>query len=226
MCLPYWDSELDVEVGPWGSFKMEHRPVSAPALYSPQMGRLANEAMALESEFLYMNGLGMGAAGSMIWENSLLLMDEVPVLPMFTLIFGYSRKIESFLSDFLLSRQGLKGGVTVCTFWQDEVPIVHYKVAAVLGTVPLVDEEQCISSLIDAMARRKDRDSSLSYFAEKLGFLRAPVPYETDRPGDLSVTEKLQSFQLAATREVLGPSPSVPMPAIFDMAQIMQVHPV
>ncbi len=216
VCLPYWDSDLDVEVGRWGAVNLRKRPVSSAGFHSPLMAKIAAGALALESELLYLCGLTSGVAGTMAWENPLTRLGPSP-LSLFTLVLGYSRPMEALVTSFLERHPELRGGVTDCTFWCDAVPSCRYKVIVVVAALPLVDEGACLRDLGEALEAQKPR-SSAAFYAEKLGYLRGPVPYETDNPRGLSVTAELLNLQLEATWEVLGPSPVATLPALIDLS--------
>ena len=66
MCLPYWNSELDVEAGAWTYASSARGTLSAARLHSPQLEELSALALALDSELLYLYGKTCGAAGSML----------------------------------------------------------------------------------------------------------------------------------------------------------------
>ncbi len=217
MYLPYWDSDLDVEVGPWGAVSPKSGPLFSSGL-NPLMARIAAGALAMESEFLYLCGLVTGVAGTMAWEDPLTAGKPQGHLSLFTVVFGYSRHMETLLASFLESHSELRGGITDCTFWRKEVPLSHYKVIALIALLPLIDEGACLRALAEAVDHKKDDQSLIAYYAEKLGYLRGPVPYETDNPRGLSVTAELLSLQLEATWEVLGPSPVTALPVLSDFS--------
>ena len=217
MCIPYWDSELDVEVGCWASFNFERCAVSMVGLHSEALGERAALALSLNSELLYLCGGNSGIAGSMIWEEPILENRDIPVMSPFTLVLGYSREMEAFTSFFLKEKEDLKAGVTDCTFWTNEVPLSRYKVIAFMAAQPLFDEIDCLNEMRKAMKEWKHRDLLIPFYAEQFGFVRAPVPYETDIPKDMLMTNRLQNFQLEATRSVVGPAPSVSLPAFYEL---------
>ncbi|MDY3869464.1 MAG: hypothetical protein SOZ52_08840 [Pyramidobacter sp.] len=216
MCIPYWDSELDVEVGCWGGFNFERGSISMAALHSASLGIISAQAMSLGSELLYLCGTG-GVAGSMMWEESVLEVRNVPSEAPFTLVLGYSREMEKFASSFAADHEEIKAGVTDCTFWSNKVPLSRYKVIAFMATVPVFDERDCLADMARRLKEWKSRDPFIPFYAEKLGFIRAPLSYETDVPRDLVMTSELQNFQLEATRLVVGPSPSVALPLFYEM---------
>ena len=70
------------------------------------------------------------------------------------------------------------------------------------------------------LKKQEQNGGTTSFYAERLGFVRAPVPFETDIPAQMIMFEELDSFQLDATRSVVGPAPSVPLPVFFELASL------
>ena len=218
MCLPYWDTELDIEAGDWAFSNKELCAVSMAGLHSELLKKLASCALAMNSELLYICGTEIGAGGSMFWEESISGTRGIPGLSPFTAIWGYSSEIERFEAAFTARYTPLKAGVTRCTFWNRDVPLTVYKVVVLVTDLPVIDEVKCLTLMLDEFMKSSSRNELLPYYAERFGFLRAPVFYETDKPEKLLVAHKLESFQLDATRSVVGPSPMVSMPALYEIS--------
>ncbi|MGI6075895.1 MAG: hypothetical protein ACOYD9_05980 [Pyramidobacter sp.] len=216
MCLPYWDSELDIEVGGWAFSNREHSVVSLAGLHSELLKKLSFCALALNSELLYLCGSDVGASGSMFWENAMEASRDSRGLFPFTLIFGYSSEIERFGGSFTARHSGLKAGVTRCTFWNKKIPLASYKVVALVTEQIAIDEVDCLNAMLADFERKESCDALIPCYAERFGFLRAPLSYETDRPTNMLISRQLENIQLEATRAVVGPSPLVPFPAAYD----------
>ena len=218
MCLPYWNSELDVEVGCWNFVRREHGVVSMAGLHSELLRELSFQTLSLGSELLYLCGGECGIAGSMLWDEAVLEKKTGADMSPFTLVLGYSREMERFTARFLAGREDLKAGVTECTFWKRRIALMRYKVIACMAALPVFNELECLGKMLKALRKWKKKNALIPFYAERLGFLRAPLPYETDVPEDMLVMNKLENFQLDATRSVVGPSPSVPLPAFYELA--------
>ncbi|WP_276956773.1 hypothetical protein [Jonquetella anthropi] len=215
MELPLWDGELSIEVGSWISYVVASRPLSMLETHGPVMKTIGEGAMALQSEFLYLCGVTSGLSGAMIWDAPLASSVE-PLSPLFTVVFGYSLTMEDFLARFVTPKDELVAGVTWCTFWRADLPLGKCKALALLGSLPLIDEDACLSELARALSDKKLGNWQIPYFAETYGFLRAPVMFETDRTSDLMIEKQLESFQLDATHNVLGPSPRLSLPPFYQ----------
>ena len=48
MCLPYWNSELDIEVGCWSFSRREHGTISMAGLHSELLRDLSFQALSLD----------------------------------------------------------------------------------------------------------------------------------------------------------------------------------
>ena len=217
MCLPYWNSELDVEVGCWSFSRREHGTISMAGLHSELLRDLSFQALSLDSELLYLCGSECGIAGSMIWDESVLERRTAANMSPFTLVFGYSREMERFSGHFLARRRDLKAGVTECTFWNGQIALIRYKVIAYMAALPVFNELEGLVEMRAALQKWKKGSALVPFYAERFGFLRAPLPYETDIPEDMLVVNKLENFQLDETRSVIGPSPSIPLPAFYEL---------
>jgi len=218
MCLPYWNSELDVEAGAWTYASSARGTLSAARLHSPQLEELSALALALDSELLYLYGKTCGAAGSMLWDEAVLDRREAPELLPFTLVLGWSDAVERLAAGLIERCDGLSAGVTDCTFWNRGVPLARYKVVAFMAALPIFDEESFLTTLSETLKSWVRKDRLIPYYAERFGFVRAPVPYETDSPRRMLMMDELNSFQLDATRSVVGPAPTAPLPMFFELA--------
>lgn len=214
MKLPLWDSELDVEVGPSTYCLLSSHPLSSLRQHGDPLGKIAIGAFALNSEFLYLCGPESGLSGSMVWEAPFLMVKKSCFMP-FTIAFGYSPAMEDFLAQFILAHDDLVAGVSICTFWRDSVPLSTCKILALLSATPLIDEPSILESLSQHLYQKTQLNQQLPFYAEQMGFIRAPVLFENEVPHDLMLEQELESLQLEVTREIVGPSPRVPLPPFY-----------
>ena len=54
-------------------------------------------------------------------------------------------------------------------------------------------------------------------FAEKFGYRRFFIPYETDNPVDLEISRLLYEMEFEETRKWVGPSPEVSFPPFLTL---------
>ena len=212
MFLPYWDSDLEVEAGFLSSAAAVRRPLTAAGFYSPALRELSEFALSVKSELLYMCGAPFGWAGSMIWEEVFFRKRTAPESSPFTLLFGYSAEMERVSAAFLQEDKNLAAGVSECLFWNGNVPHVSCKVIAFVAADERSDTAAGFEHLVSFAGTWKRKDPLIPFYAEQFGFVRAPCRFETDDPRSLLASARLDDFQLTATENVVGPSPSVPLP--------------
>jgi len=51
--LPYWNSDLALEIAPWFPLGVDYQPISINRLYSPQLKQIAARCLELDSEFFF-----------------------------------------------------------------------------------------------------------------------------------------------------------------------------
>jgi len=57
----------------------------------------------------------------------------------------------------------------------------------------------------------------MPFFAEKFGYRRFFIPYETDNPVDLEISRLLHEMEFEETRKWVGPSPEVSFPPFLTL---------
>lgn len=214
MCLPYWDSEIDVEVGAWSPARCVYSQ-SANRLHSRFLEELSENALAAGSEVLYVSGKKIGAAGSMLWGDPVFARCPISEEWPFTLVLGYCQTVEQVAVDLLERFDAVRAGVTDCTFWNHDVPVVRCKVIAVVSVMPDFDEFDFLAVLSKELKGNKEKNSLIPFYAGRFGFVREPILGDMDKPAHKNIIDKLDSFQLEVTRLVVGPAVSAPMPALY-----------
>ena len=219
MCLPYWRGELDIETGSWAFTCRVRNAVSLAGLHSELLKRLSAGALSLESELLYLCGQSTGVAGSVLWEETALGQNaDGPIAP-FTLVFGYSREMECFSVDFSGFHDDVRAAIAQCTFRSGTTRLSTCKGIAFVAVQLPFDEVKLLCDMAKALSCWHGTDVRIPFYAEQLGYLHAPVAYETDPPMKLLTMQHLEDFQLDATRAVLGPSPSIPLPELYQQPE-------
>ena len=80
---------------------------------------------------------------------------------------------------------------------------------------PFFNEASFIESLYKSFQALSGRESSnLSFFAEKFGYRRFSISYETDNLTQMRITQALFDIELDATKDVLGPVPELKIPLL------------
>ena len=113
---------------------------------------------------------------------------------------------------------GLMAGLTLCDIWRENVLVDECKVLMLVDEDPFFNETDFIEALYKTFQNAAGRENSnLSFFAEKFGYKRFSISYETDDLLQMRITQALFDLELDATKEVVGPVPELkvpPMPSL------------
>lgn len=213
--LPYWDRNVDLEIVPWMPYGVDFSPVSVNTLHSEQVGKIAAMALELDSELLCIEGTTTGQVGSLFRENLILPGRSPALMPGFSMVFGYSQPMETFLGLFADAFPGISAGLALCGVWDRTMLVDECKVIVLVSDSALFNEQGCLTALSELLQNSqtggKARGSS-SFFAEQFGYRRFSIPFETDDITELSITKVLFDFEFEATRKIVGPAPEVAFP--------------
>ena len=99
------------------------------------------------------------------------------------MILGYSPRMEHLVGSLLKGpeRKMLSAGVAFCSLWNDSILLGSMKVIAVVSEEAFFDEADFLNGFEKLLLEAKGKDE-VPFFAEKFGYRRFCVPYETDDP--------------------------------------------
>ena len=216
--LPYWNSDLDLEIAPWFPLGVDYQPVSINHLYSQQLRRIAAGCFAYDSEFFFMSSPQTGCIGSLMRDN--FYRDEPYGLlaPGFLMILGYSQRMERLIGSALaeLDEEELSAGVAFCSLWNGGTLVGEMKVIALVSDLVFFDEADFLNNFEKVLSLGQG-EPEVSFFAEKFGYRRFCVPYETDDPLQLRISQLLYEMEFAETRQMVGPSPERQLPPFLGL---------
>lgn len=215
--MNYWDHNVDLNVVSWFPFGKDYKPVSINAYHSQALEEIGRLSLSLDSELFCLTSLKSGNVGSLLRDNMLMPGKDVKVELGFTMIFGYSNKMESLLFPLLRELQGVSGGITTCSLWNDDMYLDSFKAIILVSTNPLFDEDSFFSMLVESMRRASAGDSSMPYFAERFGYTRFFIPFETDNTTNLQISRYLYEMEFDETRRSVGPSPEKILPELMGL---------
>lgn len=216
--LPYWDQELELSVPDWLPYAKDYSPVASNELYNPLLGMLSALALGLNSEFLYLHGMQCGSVGTMSRQNIVSSTNNGVVDFGFSMVFAWSSKMEEAILPYLIEFQGLKAGITICSIWSKDLLVAESKVILLVNENPFFDENRFIAALTKGFALRLDVNSQQNaFFAEKFGYRRFSISYETEEVTQMKITQLLFDMELEATREILGPAPELKIPPFINV---------
>ncbi|MBQ3446258.1 MAG: hypothetical protein IJG37_01265 [Synergistaceae bacterium] len=227
LILPFWNSELYVEISPWFPFGRDYQPVSVNRFYDSTLSSIARSCMDLDSEFFFMASPKTGCVGNLPRENFFKCQPDSAFNLGFLMILGYSEKVERavILSLGLTgAKSGLSAGITACSMWSRGVFEGTARVIAVAGDDPFYDGTGYLHVLARVLedVKRFTGCSELSYYAEKFGYDRFFVAWENDNPYDIAASRMLSEFEIEGTREVGGGSPHEDFPPCMGAAVRIQ----
>ena len=204
---------MDFDIETWVPYGCDFKPVTTNSLFSDALGRIAELALRVESEFLYMEMDGGCPMGTLVPENLIRPRIGGGDDNNFAMVFSYSADMETVLYD-LASKCGYFGaGITVCGIWRSSILVDECKVLVVASGNPLFDADEFLDSLGKALSlSKKNGDNGyVPYFAERFGYRRFSIPYETDDIVELQISQLLMSFEFEETRHFVGPQPELSM---------------
>lgn len=208
--LPYWEQEMEIDIESWMTYGVDFRPVSVNALFSEALGQLAEMALCAGSEFLYMESQGGFPVGTLVPENLIRPHACSVYSSSFAMVFAYSQRMERVFYNLANEQDGFGAGITVCGIWKNEILVDECKVIVAASENPLFDVERFLT-LLKRELDAGDRPEGLNvpYFAEKLGYRRACIPYETDDVTHMGISQLLMGFEFEETRRFVGPVPEL-----------------
>lgn len=208
--LPYWERDIALAIEPWMSYACDFNPVTVNALFGDDLGRIAKLAICAGSEFLYMESRGRSPVGTLVPEN--LIRPRICSLyrSSFTMIFGYSQSMESALYHLTSTFPDVGAGITVCNIWRKEILVDECKVLVAVSEDPFFDTESFLIMLEDGLgAGIQESGANVPYFAEKFGYRRASIMYETDDVTQMNIVNLLMGFEFDEIRQFVGPIPEL-----------------
>ncbi|MDR1514778.1 MAG: hypothetical protein LBS45_03710 [Synergistaceae bacterium] len=211
--LPYWDRNMDFDIETWVPYGCDFKPITINSLFSDALGKIAEMALRLESEFLYMDAGGGCPVGTLVPENLIRPRMGNSGRSSFAMVFSYSRGMEDVLFDLVREGAYFGAGITLCGIWRSSILVAEFKVLVVASESPLFDPDVFLDALCLALCAPKMPlcGDNVPYYAEKFGYRRVAIPYETDDMTQLQISHLLSCFEFDETRRFVGPIPELSM---------------
>lgn len=186
--------EFDIET--WVPYRCDFKPITTNSLFSEALGRIAALALRVESEFLYMQTPDGSPAGTLVPENLIHPCTAAGMSVGFAMVFSYSVRMEGVLFSLANEEDDLGAGVAACGIWKDSILVDECKVLVVASENPFFDSDVFLSSLDRLLSGEDVREGgNVPYFAEKFGYRRFSIPYETDDVTQLQIARLLLEFE-------------------------------
>ncbi len=216
--LPYWDSNVDMEIASWFPLRMDYEPVSVNAHHSRLLSDIAALSLRMNSEFFCLTSLQSGYVGTLL-RDSMIDPGRLNRIELgFTMLFGYSTPMESLLSSLLDDESDVEAGVSFCCLWDRDIMLESFKAIVLVSSNPLFDEDEFLARLAALLEKNSvPSQANLPFFAEKFGYRRFFIPYETDNLVHLEISRLLYEMEFEETRKWVGPSPEVAFPPFLGI---------
>lgn len=210
--LPYWDHSVELAMDTWAPYGLDYTPVSVFGFHSDSLRAIASMSLEVGSEFLCLKSLKAGYVGSLLRESLLDPGRRSQIEVGFTLVLGYSRVMEALSHMLIQVFPGLSAGLTLCGVWDRNMLIDECKVIALVSDGPFFDEDRFLGLLERSLEKATGDSRNTSFFAERFGYRRFSIAYDTDDVMDLRISRILSDLELEETFEVVGPVTELGMP--------------
>lgn len=208
--LPYWDKEIEVNIGLWQPYKIDYEPVSSNFIFGERFASIAELAFELESELLLLRSHDSGYCGALARGTLGRPRIQGEDQEGFCVVFSYSSQMENAIGRLIENESQLLAGISLCSVNDERSLIDEFKVILLASILPLDDEDAFLTRLESALRESLSSGGhGLSFFAEKFGYRRFSIPYETENLTQVKISAMLFEFEMEETLEVLGPIPEV-----------------
>ena len=228
--LPFWNSELYVEISPCFPFGRDYHPVSPSRFHSSVLERISKACMDLGGEFFFMASPQTGCVGNLSRENFYKASPDAIMNLGFIMTLGYSEILErAVIASMMLPSVNyrLTAGIAGCSLWSRGVLEGVTKVIAVAGDEPFFDCTDYLREFAGLLETFKEAAGAdgLSYYAERFGYDRFFVSWEQDDPIDIALSHALSEIELEETRGIVGSSPVEEFPPFMGAAvNVMNIN--
>ncbi|MBQ7151154.1 MAG: hypothetical protein IJR94_02740 [Synergistaceae bacterium] len=229
MLLPFWNSELYVEISSWFPFGKDYQPVSVNRFYGETLKNIASLSLDLESEFFFMASPDVGCVGNLPRENFFRYGADNIFHLGFLMVLGYSEKMEKAVTFSLLlsdtqakekkETARLYAGIASCSLGREGILQSTSRVIAIASDEPFYDCDSYLKILEFALVQSKNilKAEPLAYYAEKFGYKRFFMPWENENPYALAMSKTLSELEESSSKDIVGGSATLDFPPFLGM---------
>lgn len=215
--LPYWDQNIELEVVKWFPYGVDYNPVTVNEMADPLLTDISAYALELNSEFFHLKSFQSGNVGNFARQHMIDPFRNKGAEFGFAMIFSYSSEMEKCLLAILSKFPTLKAGLTLTSIWNEGVLVDECKTILLASDDLFFNENNFLSTLHTALQIFSGKYSSnTSFFAEKFGYRRFSISYETDDVTSMRIAQALFDLELDQTREVVGPMPELTLSPLLS----------
>lgn len=223
MILPFWNSELYVEISSWFPFGKDYYPVSLNRFYDETLKRLSGACLDLGSEFFFMASPEIGCVGNLPRENFFKYTPDQALNLGFLMVIGYSDIIEkTVIASLALSgaAKDLFAGITSCSLWSRGIFEGSTKVIAIASYEPFFDCTDYLKGFVRLLEDTKQYlgASDSAYYAEHFGYNRFFMDWENEKPIDIRTSKLLGEFEFDQTKDIVGGESTQDFPPFMGAA--------
>jgi len=169
------------------------------------------------SEFFFMTSMWSGCVGNLMRDKFYKDSSTNNLSLGFMMLLGYSPQMERLLVRKITDQKEIKAGVAFCSMWNKTLFLENIKVIVLVSENVLFSEDDFLTDFESMFENEARVSSSISYFAEKFGYRRFCMSYETDDLTQIRISKLLYEMELPETRQMVGPSPEMPFPPFFGI---------
>ena len=227
MILPFWNSELYVEISSWFPFGKDYYPVSLNRFYDETLKRISSACLDLGSEFFFMASPAIGCVGNLPRENFFKYSPDSAFNLGFLMTLGYSDLIEKIVIASLAltgAAKDLSAGITQCSLWSRGIFEGSTRVIVIASYEPFFDGSDYLKAFAEMLEDMKTHlgSNSYSYYAERFGYDRFFMEWEKDNPIDIRISRLLSEFEFEQTHDIVGGTSSQDFPPFMGASVSIQ----
>ena len=208
--LPYWDQNIELEVVNWFPYGVDYNPVTVNDMADPLLSGISAFALELNSELFHLKSFQSGNVGTFARQHMIDPFRNKGAEFGFAMILSYSAEMEKCILAIISKFPDLKAGLTLTSIWSEGVLVDECKTILLASDDIFFNETKFLSTFHTALQIFSGKMSSnTSFFAERFGYRRFSISYETDDVTSMRISQALFDLELDQTREVVGPMPEL-----------------
>ena len=203
--LPLWARNVNFEVPMWTPYGLDYKPVSFLGGTDELIRDIATYAMELDSELVYLRGMNYGEVGVVSYDKTIDPGRDM-VFPLgFMMLFSYSRTMETFVSSLVKEFEDIKGWHMLFCELKDRKMRLGSVRQCLISSDPFFDERTFLERFTRELENEvsTNETSSLSFYAERFGYRRFFIPYETDDLVELAILDICSKLEVEETKYIL-----------------------
>ncbi len=179
--------------------------------------------MRLSSEFFCLTSLQSGYAGTLLRDSMFIPASSAGSISA-SPCSSATRPHGGGRGSLLESQGDIEGGVSFCTLWDRDIILESFKAIILVSGNPFFSEDDFLDRLGVVLEKSVSSQANMPFFAEKFGYRRFFIPYETDNPVDLEISRLLYEMEFEETRKWGGPRRKSPFrrssPLILPLTEV------